>query len=90
MFVNLMGKVLKRAMKSRNLNLDIVRIMAAFMVLSVHVCQHIGVDFSVGAKGGTGNVFNEEMAKYNVVPGDIYVLCHSEYGDDAVLREGSS
>ncbi|MBE5837172.1 acyltransferase family protein [Butyrivibrio sp.] len=38
-------------MTKRNINLDIVRILAAFMVLSVHIGQHIGKDFGVGAKG---------------------------------------
>ncbi len=38
-------------MKERNLNLDIVRIIAAFMVLSVHIGQSIGKDFGVGAMG---------------------------------------
>lgn len=34
-----------------NINLDIVRIFAAFMVLSVHIGQIVGFDFSIGAKG---------------------------------------
>ena len=38
-------------MKERNINLDVIRILAAFMVLSVHIGQHIGKDFSVGAMG---------------------------------------
>lgn len=32
-------------------NLDIIRIFAAWMVLSVHIYQYAGIDFSVGAKG---------------------------------------
>jgi surface polysaccharide O-acyltransferase-like enzyme len=35
----------------RNVNLDIIRIIAVFMVVSVHVGQYAGFDFSVGAKG---------------------------------------
>lgn len=35
----------------RNTNLDLVRVLAAFMVLSVHIGQYIGKDFAVGAKG---------------------------------------
>lgn len=35
----------------KNINLDIIRIFAAWMVLSVHIGQYLGVDFSVGAKG---------------------------------------
>ena len=38
-------------MKQRNINLDVVRIFAAFMVLSVHIGQHIGKDFGIGEKG---------------------------------------
>ncbi|WP_027218040.1 acyltransferase family protein [Butyrivibrio fibrisolvens] len=38
-------------MKPRNINLDLMRIIASFMVLSVHVGQHIGENFDVGAKG---------------------------------------
>ncbi|SKC08600.1 Peptidoglycan/LPS O-acetylase OafA/YrhL, contains acyltransferase and SGNH-hydrolase domains [Lachnospiraceae bacterium] len=38
-------------MTKRNINLDIVRIFAAIMVLSVHIGQYIGKDFGVGAKG---------------------------------------
>ena len=36
---------------NRHINLDIIRIFAAWMVLSVHVGQFVGVDFSVGANG---------------------------------------
>lgn len=38
-------------MKSKNVNLDIIRIFAAFIVLSAHIGQHVGFDFGVGAKG---------------------------------------
>ena len=38
-------------MYEKNLNLDILRIFSAFMVLSVHIGQYAGIDFSVGAKG---------------------------------------
>lgn len=37
--------------KERNSNLDIVRTFSAFLVLSIHVGQYAGFDFSVGAKG---------------------------------------
>jgi peptidoglycan/LPS O-acetylase OafA/YrhL len=36
---------------SKNRNLDIVRILAAVMVLSCHIGQYVGFDFNVGAKG---------------------------------------
>lgn len=28
-----------------------------------------------------GNAFHEEMAKVNVTPGDIYIICHIDYSD---------
>ncbi len=37
---------------------------------------------NMGLHGGNGNAFHEEMAKFNVVPGDIYVICHSNYEDN--------
>lgn len=36
---------------------------------------------NMGLHGGMGNAFHEEMAKINVQPGDIYVICHTEYND---------
>lgn len=42
---------------------------------------------NMGLHGGNGNAFHEEMAKYNVVPGDIYVLCHSSYNDNNMIPE---
>lgn len=36
---------------NKRINLDIIRIFAAGMVLSVHIGQHAGFDFSVGAAG---------------------------------------
>lgn len=34
---------------------------------------------NMGLHGGLGNVFHEEMAKFNVTKGDIYILCHNTY-----------
>lgn len=42
---------------------------------------------NMGLHGGNGNAFHEEMAKYNVTSGDIYVLCHSNYNDDNLIEE---
>lgn len=42
---------------------------------------------NMGLHGGNGNAFHEEMAKYNVTPGDIYILCHSDYNDDDLIHE---
>lgn len=36
---------------------------------------------NMGLHGGNGSAFHEEMAKYNVTSGDIYVLCHCDYND---------
>ena len=35
----------------RNINLDLIRVFADFMVLSVHIGQYTGREFVVGAKG---------------------------------------
>lgn len=37
---------------------------------------------NMGLHGGLGNEFHEEMAKLNVVEGDIYILCHTEFVED--------
>lgn len=42
----------------------------------------------MGLHGGLGNALQEEMAKYNVVPGDIYVLCHTDYNDNDQIVDG--
>lgn len=36
---------------AKNINLDIVRIFATFLVLTVHISQQVGFNFAVGAKG---------------------------------------
>jgi hypothetical protein len=36
---------------------------------------------NMGLHGGAGNAFHEEMAKFNVQPGDIYIICHTDYAD---------
>ena len=42
---------------------------------------------NMGLHGGNGNAFHEEMAKYNVEQGDIYIICHSDYDDDNVIQD---
>ncbi len=37
---------------------------------------------NMGLHGACGNAFHEDMAKLNIVPGDIYVLCHGNFNDD--------
>ena len=39
------------SVKKTNLNLNLIRIFAAWMVLSVHIANRLDIDFSVGAKG---------------------------------------
>lgn len=38
-------------MKERNLNLNLIRIFAAYMVLSEHITQTLGISFEAGAYG---------------------------------------
>lgn len=40
---------------------------------------------NMGMHGGLGNAFHEEMAKLNVTPGDIYVICHASFNDDGSI-----
>lgn len=42
---------------------------------------------NMGLHGGLGNAFHEEMAKLNVTPGDIYIICHSNYNDNNKIRD---
>ncbi len=43
---------------------------------------------NMGLHGALGNAFHEEMAKLNVTPGDLYIVCHSDYDDnDQIVRE---
>ena len=40
---------------------------------------------NMGHHGGNGNAFHEEMAKLNVVEGDIYVLCHNDFVNNDII-----
>jgi len=42
---------------------------------------------NMGLNAEIGNYFHEEMSKLNVVPGDIYVICHNDYDDDEKLHD---
>lgn len=42
---------------------------------------------NMGLHGGLGNMFHEEMARINVTPGDVYVLCHNSYNDPSVIYD---
>jgi hypothetical protein len=44
---------------------------------------------NMGLHGGAGNAFHEEMAKFNVQPGDIYIICHTDYADIDEVSDAS-
>jgi len=54
----------------------------AFGFDSALIEEKIGMPVvNMGLHAGAGNVFHEDMAKFNVCEGDIYVLCHSSFAD---------
>lgn len=42
---------------------------------------------NMGLHGSCGNAFHENMAKLNINPGDIYIICHSDYRDDEEIQD---
>ena len=44
---------------------------------------------NMGLHGGLGNRFHENMAKYNVCEGDIYIVCHTVYSDDDTVGDAT-
>ncbi len=42
---------------------------------------------NMGLHGGAGNPFHEEMSKFNIQEGDIYIICHSSFADENTLGE---
>lgn len=40
---------------------------------------------NMGVHGGLGNAFQEQAAKVNVTPGDIVIVCHTDYDDDDTI-----
>ena len=44
---------------------------------------------NMGLHGALGNAFHEEMAKLNVQPGDLYIVCHTEYDDNDTILDPS-
>lgn len=42
---------------------------------------------NMGLHGGIGNAFHEEMAKINTQKGDIYILCHTDFGDNDTIED---
>lgn len=59
-----------------------------FGIDSALIEEEIGMPVvNMGLHGGLGNAFHEEMAKYNIHKGDIYIICHSNYSDnDEILN----
>ena len=56
----------------------------AFGINSKKIEEEMGMPVvNMGLHGGLGNAFSEEMAKINIEPGDIYVVCHTNYIDDS-------
>ncbi len=54
----------------------------AFGFDSALIEEKIGMPVvNMGLHAGAGNAFHEDMAKFNVCEGDIYVLCHSSFAD---------
>ncbi len=41
---------------------------------------------NMGVHGGVGNAFNEEAARINVDEGDLYIICHTNYDDEDVIK----
>ncbi len=42
---------------------------------------------NMGLHASAGNAFHEEMAKYNVTEGDIYIICHTEFSDNDSMSD---
>lgn len=60
----------------------------SFGIDSVMIEEKIGMPVvNMGLHGGLGNRFHEEMARYNVTEGDIYILCHSSFADDGAIAD---
>ena len=55
----------------------------AFGINSKMIEEKFGMPVvNMGFHGSLGNAFHEEMAKINITPGDIYVICHTSYSDE--------
>ncbi|MCM1086947.1 MAG: hypothetical protein NC419_02245 [Muribaculaceae bacterium] len=44
---------------------------------------------NMGLHGGLGNRFHEDMARYHVEEGDIYILCHTSFADDGSIGDAT-
>ncbi len=62
---------------------------AAFGFESQMIEEKFGMPVTnMGMHAALGNAFHEEMAKINVTPGDIYIVCHTDYGDEDEIGDG--
>lgn len=41
---------------------------------------------NMGLHDSLGNAFHEQMALQNICEGDIYIICHSDYSDDDMIK----
>ncbi len=54
----------------------------AFGMDSALLSEKTGMDVvNLGLHGDLGNIFHENMAKYNIGKGDLVIVCHSDYDD---------
>lgn len=62
----------------------------AFGIDSQRIEEAMGMPVvNMGLHGGIGNAFHEQMALMNVTPGDIYILCPTDYDDDDTVGDPS-
>lgn len=60
----------------------------AFGINSALMEEALGMPVvNMGLHGGAGNPFHEEMSKFNVQEGDIYIICHSSFADEDTIGE---
>lgn len=59
----------------------------AFGFDSEKIQNEIGMPVvNLGLHGGLGNCFHEQMAKENIQPGDIVILCHTDYTESYITE----
>lgn len=60
----------------------------AFGINSEMIEKEVGMPVvNMGLHASAGNAFHEEMAKYNVVEGDLYIICHTEFSDNNSMSD---
>lgn len=62
----------------------------AFGIESELIESEVGMPVvNMGLHGGLGNRFHEDMARYHVEEGDIYILCHTSFADDGSIGDAT-